>query len=146
MNERLTVHRSNSSLTGVLRSIALLAPMVAIEACDRTSSASRNTEPAQSNAGSSSEPSNTASAADAAATLASDDNDSGTQEGASTNADPQQAANGERCSTPGERRRAVVPEGAMPCTCAGDAGAARWVCDPGAMRVMGPLPPPELAA
>lgn len=145
MNERLTVHRSNSSLAGVLRSIALLAPMATIEACDRASSASRNTEPAQTNAGSSSEPSNTTSVADAAAALASDDSGVAEEQGSSANTAPQQATNGERCSTPGERRRAVVPEGAMPCTCAGDAGAARWLCDPGAMRVMGPLPPPELA-
>jgi hypothetical protein len=54
---------------------------------------------------------------------------------------------GAACSPIGTHARAVVSEGSYPCQCAATAsGAGEWRCDRGAMRVMGPMPPPDFTA
>lgn len=54
---------------------------------------------------------------------------------------------GQQCMIVGTRAEITTGRGLIPCQCVANAqGAAEWRCDPGAMVIEGPLPPPELRA
>ncbi len=64
---------------------------------------------------------------------------------------PQQALvsvqDGQQCMIVGSRAEITTGRGLIPCQCVANAQrSAEWRCDPGAMVIEGPLPPPELRA
>jgi hypothetical protein len=107
------------------------------ESSAQTQPATPSTTPAESSSGS-------AGAADAGAGATSPPAETPTTQ----TAPPSGAiAQGAACATVAQRDERYEPGAVRVCVCsATDAGSAQWQCQTQPARVMGPLPPPELAA